>query len=768
VVGNRPIAALILLAATSGAFGAKRELTPADAVATTRIVENQLLSGQPTRGDFASPDGQRYLIRLVYGDVIRNGVWMDLLTGPLSSLETASHPRRCAHLFTTGLGSTKSDVSAEFDPTATNVIQWIDPIHVAFLWSDQRATRQIVSVDLNTCKHGFVTHEASDVFSFAPALNGAFVYNAHAAAPKESSKRLWAHGFTVGDLSDGLSILQGHIENGSNVEAKNKNAWFLLSGGRTTPLKIDGRQLDLSNPYSRDLSVGPSGRYAVVWVAAKSRPQGWEQYPDPSLQRALTDQQEVRVPVRYSVIDLHTGDSHMLWDSPLSLRSAVHWSQSEDIVLLAPTYLPLDAHDPLALTGYAAATIDVRSGEYLVLPIDLTDRSVLRAAWVSADEIEIASTNSLGADLRDQRFTRTHGAWHVTSTRDKVDDPLVHRAPIRLETHQSLNTPPQIFAIDTRTGTSRLILDPNPHLLTDFKLGRMERMSGTLATGQQWIAQLLYPADYRPGVKYPLVIQSMYGGAGFGAEEFTLDGNWEYSGMGLGPMQIACYAGQLLATRNIAVLTLKLLHPSQGFKGSDERQFAFETLARQLIDSGLADENKVALNGFSRNGYFVEYALAHSSFPFAAAIASDNYDPSYFQSALGNWRQFDVALNGGPAFGAGLQEWLKHAPGFNAEYIRTPLLMIGQSAGIAQIIGEWEIYSRLRYLHKPVEMYMMPQANEHPSHTPQNPQQITAVQENAIDWLDFWLTGREDPSLDKREQYARWHRLIASGAISNP
>jgi hypothetical protein len=82
--------------------------------------------------------------------------------------------------------------------------------------------------------------------------------------------------------------------------------------------------------------------------------------------------------------------------------------------------------------------------------------------------------------------------------------------------------------------------------------------------------------------------------------------------------------------------------------------------------------------------------------------------------------------------------------------------MIGQSSGIAQIIGEWEIYSRLRHLHKPVEMYMMPQADQHPAHNTQNPRQIIAVQQKAIDWLDFWLTGREDPNPDKRAQYARW------------
>jgi hypothetical protein len=62
----------------------------------------------------------------------------------------------------------------------------------------------------------------------------------------------------------------------------------------------------------------------------------------------------------------------------------------------------------------------------------------------------------------------------------------------------------------------------------------------------------------------------------------------------------------------------------------------------------------------------------------------------------------------------------------------------------------------------------MPQVDKHPSHTPQNPEQIIAIQEMALDGFDFWLTGHEDPSPRKHAQYGQWHRLIASCAVPNP
>jgi len=761
--------ALIAAATLAGAAALepKRELTPADAVATVRVMQNQLLTGQAAGDRFASPNGRRYLIRLVRGDVRRNGVWMDLLTGSLDSLDSAAHTKLCAHLFTTGLGSNTSARAAQADVDTTNPIHWFDDNQVAFLWSDAHAARQIMSVDLSTCKHRFLTHAPADIFSFARAPNGTLLFNAQVPPTPARADQLWAKGFTVSDGSDAISILSGYIGDETMNEVEYKNSWFIRAGAHDTPLSLDGNQFDPTNPYSRDVSIGPGGRYAIAWIGAPSMPKNWDRYTNPALIAALTTNDKIRLPVRYAVIDLRNSTSRMLWNSALSLRGQVHWSPTEDYVLLAPTYLPPDTDNPIGLSGNAAAEIDVQTGRYRLLPIDLTDRRLLDVRWLAANEVQIASANIYGEDIRPQQFIREGDAWRLQSATDASQNLQKPPSSIRLETRQSLNTPPRIFAVDDRSGESRLILDLNPHLLETFKLGRVERLSGVLPTGQHWIAQLIYPADYRPGEKYPLVIQSIYGPA-FGAEEFSLDGFWGFNGMGLGPPLMPTNPGQLLATRDIAVLELEVLHAGQGIHQAEDHKLVFESVSRQLVESGLADEKKIALSGFSNNGYWVEYTLAHSAFPFAAAIAADNYDPSYVQSALNNWREMDEDLDGGAAFGTGLAQWLKNAPGFNAEHIHTPLLMTCQDGGITMIVGKWETYSRLRHLRKPAQMYLMPQVDQHPAHTPQNPAQIVGLQETAIDWLDFWLTGREDPKPDKSEQYARWHRLRASSAVANP
>ena len=122
---------------------------------------------------------------------------------------------------------------------------------------------------------------------------------------------------------------------------------------------------------------------------------------------------------------------------------------------------------------------------------------------------------------------------------------------------------------------------------------------------------------------------------------------------------------------------------------------------------------------------------------------------------------------GAPPFGAGLKNWLDRATGFNVDHIHAPVLLIEQNGGFqAAILSHWEILSRLRQLQRPVEMYLMPDIDTHPSHNPQNPDQVIAVQERAVDWFDFWLNGHEMPDINKAAQYEHWRSLLQKEAAT--
>src|ERR1700734_1887752 len=99
-----------------------RPLTAEDAFATARFMpsgrrQDELIS--------LSPDGLRYVIRLVRGDPRKHGLWIDVLSGSLSSLKEAV-PSTVAHLFSTGRGVQPWGGPAADSMAWQSPITWID------------------------------------------------------------------------------------------------------------------------------------------------------------------------------------------------------------------------------------------------------------------------------------------------------------------------------------------------------------------------------------------------------------------------------------------------------------------------------------------------------------------------------------------------------------------------------------------------------------------------------------------------------------------
>jgi dipeptidyl aminopeptidase/acylaminoacyl peptidase len=111
------------------------------------------------------------------------------------------------------------------------------------------------------------------------------------------------------------------------------------------------------------------------------------------------------------------------------------------------------------------------------------------------------------------------------------------------------------------------------------------------------------------------------------------------------------------------------------------------------------------------------------------------------------------SLIGAPPFGEGLQQWLKESPVFHMDRVTTPLMVV--AAGRTGILGMWEPYAALRYMHKPVELIIL----NSDEHVLTNPAERMASQGGTLDWFRFWLQGYEDRDPSKAEQYDRWRKL---------
>jgi hypothetical protein len=162
-------------------------------------------------------------------------------------------------------------------------------------------------------------------------------------------------------------------------------------------------------PHFRDVSTGPGSRYAIAAVAGEGPPQDWDRYTNTWLERTIHLNRAARLgtpltPIRYALVDLRAATATMLWNAPLNPRGGTQWSPRGDRLLMTPTFLPMQDANPLGLTGNAAADIDVSTGNYRVLPVDLTDRNIASAQWRDAGKIDIVTTNQQGIDSRNDRF----------------------------------------------------------------------------------------------------------------------------------------------------------------------------------------------------------------------------------------------------------------------------------------------------------------------------------------------------------------------------
>lgn len=734
-----------------------RELTASAALETARFMLDRYSTAvdEPHGIVSISPNRKRYLVRLVRGDVQRNGIWITFLSGPLDSLQSASRAQVVTKLFTTGLGYGERDAGPHHDSLDyVSPISWLDEDRIAQLFSDSAGTRQVLELDLTTGQSHYLTHHSTHVLAFAIGRGDRIFYNAIAqsenATPTEDA-------FVLPESTDAYALFRGDTSGASMLDRLWSTEWF-VKDPRSKARRVDVAGRRVFGDTRVSVSMSPDGTRAVVNSHPLQLPLEWDGYTNEALRAWLAEARAnsyataVRHIHQLFLVDLDSGESRPLWNAPTFISlGQVAWSPDGHRVLVAPTYLP-GATDAAGLGGRSAAIVDVRHGTFKSLPIEVDWYRVSGTHWLANDQVELLT--EAGDKWSRHVFEERASAWERDSARSTGLKPRT----LRFELRQDLNTPPRLYVVDNNNGRAKLVMDPNPGLITDYRFGRVERKSGVTSQGATWQGLLFYPVGYVAGQRYPLVVQSSYGAASALGSAFTLYGD---QAVALGPPQMAAYAGRVFAAKGIAVLHLNA-QTASGRPGPDEAEAhkaAFETAITQLIAAGIVDRDKVGIIGFSRNGFYVEYALTHSSFPFAAAVTVDNWDPSYFQTLLTGLDSEAISAIGAAPYGKGLQAWIERAPGFAVEKIRTPLRKVAQTSGAFSVLGGWEIYRRMRALNKPVEYYVMADAERHGAHNPQNPAQILSVQQSTVDWFTFWLQDREDSDVRKLAQYARWHKL---------
>ena len=477
-------------------------------------------------------------------------------------------------------------------------------------------------------------------------------------------------------------------------------------------------------------------------------PERWSEYEDPYLQAMFRIKRARGVGtriLRYELIDLRTGRSEVLLDSPATYaRADVLWSPDSKSLLLCGVHLPLDVEDQ--------AELQSRRSNKFVVEIKLPSREFVKITKEELNPIRWdARTNIVQFQARQDQsqagstppsvyYRKTGGIWErVANAPAVVTDGLPE-----ILAEQGLNMPPQIVAVDANAKRKVTLLDLNPQFV-GLEFGKVEEINWKDGTGHPVSGGLYLPQNYVAGRRYPLVIQTH----GFDSDRFVIDGYYTTAS-----------AAQPLVSKGIVVLQMNdIFHDSLGTPQEPERVMtAYESAVEYLDQKGIIDRSRVGLVGFSRTCLYVKYTLTHSSQHFAAAIAADGFDGGYLQyvasgNLASNFASEEENVIGAPPFGDGLLLWLKRSPGFLLDKVQTPLQI--QALDPGSLLWQWEWFSGLKRLGKPVDFLYLPTG----THILVKPWDRMVSQEGSVDWFCFWLKGEEDPDPAKAEQYKRWREL---------
>lgn len=315
--------------------------------------------------------------------------------------------------------------------------------------------------------------------------------------------------------------------------------------------------------------------------------------------------------------------------------------------------------------------------------------------------------------------------------------------------------PNHIVSVNLASGAMKTLIEPNPDF-GQWKLGQVRRLDWKSAHGVPTWGYLVYPADYQPGRRYPLVFvqyspqDCLRGGTGdeFPTHVFSAHG-----------MMVLCTGGAHPHNPTDATEpdNRKLFAwDYQGYRRQIEVLSSYEEIIHQLDREGLVDPKRVGITGLSSGAEAVLYALVHSKAFAAAAAAQVGVDEfSYFGAIQPT---IDIMLKpigwGDPYKPSEDFGYKDMSLSTNVDRIDTPFIV---QTSDREYLNAVPAFRRWRDAGKSMDLVVF----DDEYHVKWQPAHRLSFYNRYVDWFDFWLNDRENDRAAKPDQYALWEGFRA-------
>jgi dipeptidyl aminopeptidase/acylaminoacyl peptidase len=178
-------------------------------------------------------------------------------------------------------------------------------------------------------------------------------------------------------------------------------------------------------------------------------------------------------------------------------------------------------------------------------------------------------------------------------------------------------------------------------------------------------------------------------------------------------------------------------------------QEGLEMAIAELDRFGIIDPARIGVTGLSFGAETTSYALWHMPRLAAAAASGVGFEPADTFLYGPAPRELMKAWGLGDPASA---RWNDLSVSRNPTKVRAPYLL---NVPDREMLSALQPVTALEDAGRAVEMYVFP--DEY--HIKWQPAHRLAIYNRNIDWMNFWLQGREDPDPAKAEQYKRWRAM---------
>jgi dipeptidyl aminopeptidase/acylaminoacyl peptidase len=292
------------------------------------------------------------------------------------------------------------------------------------------------------------------------------------------------------------------------------------------------------------------------------------------------------------------------------------------------------------------------------------------------------------------------------------------------------NEPPAIYALDMVSKEITLVYQSNEKL-QDFDLGRDVLIGTRSGEKASFSGALLYPSEYDPAKKYPMIVFIYEKNCGF-VNSFLPPSDYGYFGFNL-----------LRYITNGYFVLLPDIEYTIGEPGISALK-SVNKLVRKALEEESIDRNRIGLIGHSFGGYEAAFIATQTDI-FRAVVAGSAITDlvSWYHDIQGNgwdteqmWRMENQQLRMGASYYDLKKLYQKNSPLHNVERLNTPLLLW---AGKNDYNVNWDqsiyMFMAMKRLGKTGKLLLF----NDDGHSMMKPDNKKRLSEEILSWFNFYL-----------------------------